>query len=59
MVTMGGDFHYTNSNKWFTNLDILIDAINNRVNYEILALYNKYRLKILTCNYFIHHQHVI
>lgn len=31
MITMGGDFQYSNANKWFTNLDILIDSINNRV----------------------------
>lgn len=31
MVTMGGDFQFTNANKWFENLDILIDVINNKV----------------------------
>ncbi|KAL3118861.1 hypothetical protein niasHT_008208 [Heterodera trifolii] len=30
MLTMGGDFHYTNSNMWFTQLDKLIDAANKQ-----------------------------
>lgn len=32
MFTMGEDFHYSNANKWFTNLDKLIMAANKRAN---------------------------
>nr|CAD2164236.1 unnamed protein product [Meloidogyne enterolobii] len=41
LMTMGGDFHYSNANQWFTQLDKLISAINSRTNKTgIYAFYS-------------------
>lgn len=46
MLTMGGDFHYSNANAWFTNLDKLIKHVNERVSFRfqpILHMSIKFR----------------
>lgn len=41
IVTMGMDFHYRDANKWYTNLDILMDEIqSNPQKYKINLLYS-------------------
>lgn len=41
LVTMGMDFHYRDANKWYTNLDILIDEIqSNQQKYRINLVYS-------------------
>jgi lysosomal alpha-mannosidase len=39
MATMGGDFHYSNAEQWFRNLDILIDSVNSMQN-DVYVLYS-------------------
>lgn len=39
LVTMGMDFHYRDANKWYTNLDVLVD--------EIQANPHKYRINLV------------
>jgi lysosomal alpha-mannosidase len=41
LVTMGMDFHYRDANKWYTNLDILIDEIqSNPQRYKVNLVYS-------------------
>lgn len=41
IVTMGMDFHYRDANKWYTNLDMLIDEIqSNPQRYKINLVYS-------------------
>lgn len=41
LVTMGMDFHYRDANKWYTNLDLLIDEIQaNPQKYKINLVYS-------------------
>ena len=41
IVTMGMDFHYRDANKWYTNLDILVDEIqSNPQRYKINLVYS-------------------
>lgn len=41
IVTMGMDFHYRDANKWYTNLDLLIDEIqSNPHRYRINLVYS-------------------
>uniref|UniRef100_A0A183BT38 Alpha-mann_mid domain-containing protein n=1 Tax=Globodera pallida TaxID=36090 RepID=A0A183BT38_GLOPA len=39
LFTMGGDFNYGSANKWFTNLDKLIKAVNERSNETGIYLF--------------------
>ncbi|KAL3069075.1 hypothetical protein niasHT_034305 [Heterodera trifolii] len=39
MFTMGGDFSYGSANRWFTNLDTLINAANERTNSTGIRLF--------------------
>lgn len=43
-MTMGNDFHYTNANSWFVNLDKLIQAFNKNVGY---FFFNKFIFKLI------------
>lgn len=41
VVTMGMDFHYRDANKWYTNLDLLVDEIqSNQQRYKINLVYS-------------------
>lgn len=41
LVTMGMDFHYRDANKWYTNLDLLVDEIqSNPQKYKINLVYS-------------------
>lgn len=41
LVTMGMDFHYRDANKWYTNLDMLVDEIqSNQQKYKINLVYS-------------------
>lgn len=41
LVTMGMDFHYRDANKWYTNLDMLVDEIqSNPMKYKINLVYS-------------------
>lgn len=41
IVTMGMDFHYRDANKWYSNLDLLIDEIqSNPAKYKINLVYS-------------------
>lgn len=41
LVTMGMDFHYRDANKWYTNLDLLVDEIqSNPQKYKINLIYS-------------------
>lgn len=41
VVTMGMDFHYRDANKWYTNLDLLVDEIqSNPAKYKINLVYS-------------------
>ncbi|WKY16346.1 hypothetical protein Q1695_001202 [Nippostrongylus brasiliensis] len=40
MLLMGSDFQYTNANSWYTNLDKIIQHVNNNASHRVHVFYS-------------------